>query len=68
MELLIRMVLFSMLGPGLFATNSWGFPEPRAKRVIRTMDRVISDHIDWDDYDAWSKIMERFFVPSMISF
>ena len=33
--------------------------DPLAKEVIRAMDKVISDHVEWDNWEAWSKIMEE---------
>ena len=33
--------------------------DPLAKEVIRAMDEVISDHVAWDDWEEWSKIMEE---------
>jgi len=40
--------------------------DPLAKEVIRAMDKVISDHVEWDNWEAWSKIMEEFFTEDMI--
>ena len=33
--------------------------DPLAKEVIRAMDKVISDHVEWDNWEAWNKIMEE---------
>ena len=33
--------------------------DPLAKEVIRAMDEVIADHVAWDDWEEWSKIMEE---------
>ena len=33
--------------------------DPLAKEVIRAMDEVIADHVAWDDWEQWSKIMEE---------
>ena len=40
--------------------------DPLAKEVIRAMDKVISDHVEWDNWDEWGKIMAEFFVADMI--
>ena len=40
--------------------------EPTAKKVIRAMDKDISNHIDWDDWDTWSKLMGKFFTSDMV--
>ena len=40
--------------------------DPLAKEVIRAMDEIIADHISWDDWEAWSKLMEQFFTQDMI--
>jgi len=40
--------------------------DPLAKEVIRAMDEVISDHVAWDDWEEWSKIMEEYFTEDMI--
>ena len=40
--------------------------DPLAKEVIRAMDKVISDHVEWDNWDKWSEIMEEFFTSDMI--
>ena len=29
------------------------------QEVIRAMDEVISDHVAWDDWEEWSKIMQE---------
>jgi len=34
----------------------------QAKCVIRAMDDVIADHIAWDDWEAWEKLMLQFFT------
>lgn len=34
--------------------------------MIRAMDRQISDHVAWDDYDKWTSIMAEFFTQDMI--
>merc|ERR1712154_537942 len=36
------------------------------KEVIRAMDKVISDHVEWDNWDKWSEIMAEFFTADMI--
>ena len=40
--------------------------DPLAKEVIRAMDKVISDHVEWDNWDKWSEIMAEFFTSDMI--
>ena len=40
--------------------------DPLAKEVIRAMDKVISDHVEWDNWDKWSEIMAEFFTADMI--
>ena len=37
---------------------------PTAKRVIRAMDDVISNHVAVYDFPAWSAIMEQVHRPS----
>ena len=37
----------------------------KAKCVIRAMDKVISDHVAWDDWTAWEKIMKVFFTEGI---
>ena len=34
----------------------------QAKCVIRAMDKVISDHVAWDDWEAWNNLMGMFFT------
>merc|ERR1711879_916746 len=41
-------------------------PDPLAKEVIRAMDKVISDHVEWDNWDKWSEIMAEFFTSDMM--
>ena len=33
--------------------------DPLAKEVIRAMDKVIADHVEWDNWEAWYKIMQE---------
>ena len=40
--------------------------DPLAKCVIRAMDKMISDHVAWDNKTAWTAIMEEFFTEDMI--
>ena len=52
--------------PLVFLSNSAGLPYeiPTAKRVIRAMDDVISNHVAVYDFPAWSAIMEQVHRPS----
>ena len=52
------LVLAALLGPGL--------ADPLAKEVIRAMDEVISDHVEWDNFEAWTEIMAKYFTADMI--
>ena len=58
MSLLHLVLVLAALGPGL--------ADPLAKEVIRAMDEVISDHVEWDNWEEWSKIMGMFFTQDMI--
>ena len=40
--------------------------DPLAKCVIRAMDKMISDHVAWDNKTAWTAIMEEFFTEDRI--
>jgi len=40
--------------------------DPKAKCVIRAMDKVISDHVAWNNWTAWEEIMGKFFTQDMI--
>ena len=40
--------------------------DPLAKEVIRAMDEVIADHVEWDNWDKWSEIMAEYFTEDMI--
>merc|ERR1712244_118761 len=55
------VVLFSLLVSTLVVRA-----DPLAKEVIRAMDQVISDHVEWDNWDKWSEIMAEFFTADMI--
>jgi len=52
------LLLAALLGPGL--------ADPLAKEVIREMDEVISDHVEWDNFEAWTEIMAKYFTADMI--
>jgi len=39
---------------------------PRSKCVIDGMSVVIVDHVAWDDWPAWSEIMQNFFTEDMV--
>ena len=58
MSLLHLVLVLAALGPGL--------ADPLAKEVIRAMDEVISDHVEWDNWEEWSKIMAKYFTADMI--
>ena len=58
MRLLHLVLVLAALGPGL--------ADPLAKEVIRAMDEVISDHVEWDNWEEWSKIMAKYFTADMI--
>ena len=55
---LLCLLLTALLGPGL--------ADPLAKEVIREMDEVISDHVEWDNFEAWTEIMAKYFTADMI--
>merc|ERR1719334_2815926 len=40
--------------------------DPKAKCVIRAMDDLIANHVEWDNKTAWVAIMEQFFTEDMI--
>jgi len=60
------MLLILLLGASVVAADIDGCTDPKAKCVIRAMDKVISDHIAWDDWEAWEKLMLQFFTEDMI--
>ena len=37
--------------------------DPIAKEVIRAMDEVIADHIEWDNWEEWNKLMQKVNSP-----
>ena len=39
---------------------------PIAKDTIQQMDYIISNHIAWNDWDAWSKAMEPFWTEDFV--
>jgi len=47
-------------------TDIDGCTDPIAKCVIRAMDKIIADHVAWDDWEAWEELMLKFFTPDMI--
>lgn len=51
---------------GSISADIDGCTDPKAKCVIRAMDDVIADHIAWDDWEAWEKLMLQFFTEDMI--
>merc|ERR1712234_9880 len=55
------LILFSLV---LSLANVRG--DPIAKEVIRAMDEVIADHVEWDNWEKWSEIMEEFWTEDMI--
>ena len=59
--MLVRVVV---LLSSLFLSPCLG--DPLAKEVIRAMDEVISDHVEWDNWDKWSEIMAEYFTEDMI--
>ena len=54
-----RVLVFALL----LATSQG---DPLAKEVIRAMDEVIADHVEWDNWDKWSEIMAEYFTEDMI--
>jgi len=61
----MKLLAFLVLVP-LVTADIDGCTDPKAKCVIRAMDKVISDHVAWDDWEAWEKIMLEFFTEDMI--
>ena len=50
-----------------FITSASGaIREPTAKKVIRAMDKAISDHVAWNDWPKWSSIMAEYFTEDMV--
>ena len=33
--------------------------DPNSKKVIRAMDKIISNHISWNDWDKWNQLMQK---------
>ena len=33
--------------------------DPHSKEVIRAMDKIISKHISWNDWDKWNELMQK---------
>jgi len=63
----LRMLSFVfLLGLTVVAADIDGCTDPKAKCVIRAMDKVISDHVAWDDWPAWEALMKQFFTEDMI--
>lgn len=60
-----KVILFLAFAPFLRADLD-GCSDPKAKCVIRAMDKMISDHVAWDNRTAWTKIMSEFFTQDMI--
>jgi len=60
----LSFLLLSLLS--LAAADIQGCTDPKAKCVIRAMDKVISDHVAWDDWPAWEALMKQFFTEDMI--
>ena len=66
----------------LICISSLTFADPLAKEVIRylgssqlsyindifirAMDKVIADHVEWDNWEKWSEIMAEYFTEDMI--
>ena len=40
--------------------------EPYPKIVIRAMDKDISNHIAWDNWEKWNECMSKYFTQDMI--
>merc|ERR1711874_657884 len=58
---MFRYLIFSFL-----VCHTLVLGDPLAKEVIRAMDKVISDHVEWDNWEKWSEIMAEFFTSDMI--
>merc|ERR1711874_714481 len=58
---MFRYLIFSFL-----VCHNLALGDPLAKEVIRAMDKVISDHVEWDNWEKWSEIMAEFFTADMI--
>ena len=58
---MFRYLIFSFL-----VCHNLVLGDPLAKEVIRAMDKVISDHVEWDNWEKWSEIMAEFFTADMI--
>ena len=43
-----------------------GCKEPKAKQVIKAMDALISDHISWNNWTQWHKLIRQFFTADII--
>lgn len=39
------------------------YPVPEAKQIVKNMDSYISNHVEWNNFEKWTKIMETFFMP-----
>jgi len=68
MKLYIFLVV-ALVRSGL--ADNWGdvgddCVDPKAKCVIRAMDDLIANHVEWDNKTAWVAIMEQFFTEDMI--
>jgi len=37
-------------------------PVPPAKVIVQSMDYYISNHVQWNNFDDWSKLMETYFT------
>jgi len=66
MVTLVPVLTWLVLGIVGVSAGIDGCTDPKAKCVIRAMDKVISDHVAWDDWTAWEKIMKEFFTEDMI--
>ena len=53
MSYLISILMINLL----FWQNA--IADPIAKEVIRAMDEVIADHIEWDNWEEWNKLMQK---------
>lgn len=61
------LVLFVVALPlGIISSASGEIREPTAKKVIRAMDKTISDHVAWNDWPKWSSIMAEYFTEDMV--
>merc|ERR1712166_1737818 len=41
-------------------------PDPTAKATIRQMDRIISQHLQWNNWSAWSALQKPFWTTNFV--